>query len=55
MYVVIITDNTNYVPTVKVYGIFESIENVQEWLPKNKYNNSNYYIDIHPLNNPDET
>ena len=55
MYIVIITDNTDYFPTKKVYGTFESVEEVQEWLPKNKYDNSNYYIDIHILNDPDKT
>jgi len=34
-----------------VFGPFDSIEHIQEWL-KDKYNNSKYTIDIHPVHYP---
>jgi len=34
-----------------VFGPFDSVENIKEWL-KDKYTNSRYTIDIYPLNYP---
>ena len=34
-----------------VFGPFNSVEDIREWL-KDKYNNSKYTIDIHPLLTP---
>jgi len=34
-----------------VFGPFNTIENIKKWL-KDKYNDSRYTIDIHPLNYP---
>jgi hypothetical protein len=36
-----------------VFGPFNSVEDIREWL-KDKYNNSKYTIDIHPLVYPYE-
>ena len=40
-----------FVEEKMIFGPFNSVEDIKEWL-KNKYNNSRYTIDIHPLNYP---
>jgi len=40
-----------FVEEKMVFGPFDSIEDIREWL-KDKYNNSKYIIDINPLNQP---
>ena len=53
MYILIITDETVHFKTRTVYGPFNNVEDIRRWL-ENKFNNSSYSIDIHPLVNPDE-
>jgi len=55
MYIVIITDQKDFFLAKKVYGTFESVEEIQKWLKEgNKFNNSSYSIDIYPVKNPNE-
>ena len=53
MYILIITDETVHFRTRTVYGPFDNVENIKEWL-KDKFNNSSYSIDIHPLIRPND-
>ena len=51
-YIVIISSfYKGFVEEKMVFGPFDSIEDIREWL-KDKYNNSRYTIDIYPLNYP---
>ena len=51
MYILMITDETAHFKTRTVYGPFNSIENIKEWI-KDKFNNSPYIIDIYPIIDP---
>lgn len=53
MYILIITDETVHFKTRTVYGPFDSVEDIKEWI-KDKFNNSSYSIDIHPLIDPSQ-
>ena len=51
-YVVIISSSyKGFIQDKVVFGPFDTIEDIKEWL-KDKYNNSRYAIDIHPVNYP---
>ena len=51
-YIVTISSSyKGFIDQKMVFGPFNSIEDLREWL-KDKYNNSKYTIDIHPLNYP---
>ena len=51
-YIVIISSSyKGFIEQKMVFGPFHSVEDIREWL-KDKYNNSRYTIDIHPLNYP---
>lgn len=51
-YIVIISSSyEEFFEKRMVFGPFDSIEHIQEWL-KDKYNNSKYTIDIHPVHYP---
>ena len=43
-YIVIVSNIT----FKKVFGPFLSVEEIKDWI-KDKYNNSEYHIDIHPV------
>ena len=62
MYILIITYDTvttneysysTHFKTRTVYGPFDSIEDIKEWI-KDKFNNSSYSIDIYPLIDPSQ-
>ena len=53
MYILIITDETVHFKARTVYGPFDSVEDIKEWI-KNKFNNSSYSIDIYPLIDPSQ-
>jgi len=51
-YIVMISSSyKGFVEEKMVFGPFNNVEDIKEWL-KDKYNNSRYTIDIHPLNYP---
>lgn len=51
-YIVIISSSyKGFIDEKMVFGPFNSVEDIREWL-KDKYNNSKYIIDVHPLNYP---
>ena len=53
MYVVIITDETSHFQKRLVYGTFNSVEEIKDWI-RGKFTNSSYTIDIHPLRKPED-
>jgi len=51
-YIVIISSSyKGFIDQKMTFGPFNSVEDIRDWL-KDKYNNSKYTIDIHPLLTP---
>jgi len=54
-YIVIISSSyKGFIEERMVFGPFDSVESVQEWI-KDKYNNWRYTIDIHPILDPNHS
>ncbi len=54
-YIVIISSSyKGFIQERAVFGPFDSVENIENWL-KDRYNNWRYTIDIHPIIDPHNT
>ena len=53
MYILMITDETVHFKKRTVYGPFDSVEDIKDWI-KDKFNNSSYSIDIYPIIDPSQ-